>query len=178
MIFKPHPKDRVFKLYQNFIPKNITILKNENAVELIKKSDLFITIASSLICDAIFHKKPSLIVGKFELSNKNICHEVKKTDLFKLIKLFNENKLPKKNIKNWKIFINYILNNYLYNVSKYKFGQLNEYDFTRKLLKYKKINKNNEKYDEIEKELIKIKFNTYLKDLIKDNIKRLLYKFC
>ena len=79
-----------------------------------------------------------------------------------------------KNIKNWKIFINYILNNYLYNVSKYKFGQLNEYDFTRKLLKYKKLNKNNEKYDEIEKELIKIKFNTYLKDLIKDNIKRLL----
>lgn len=174
IIFKPHPKDRIFNLYQNFIPKNITILKETNAIDLIKKSDLFITIASSLICDAMFYNKPSLIVGKFEISNKNICHEVKKkSDLSKFIKLFYKNKLPKKNPDKWKFFINFILDEYLYNVSKYKFGKLNENDLVNKLLKYNKLNTNKKKFKVIEKELKNIKLNTYFKIAIKDNIKKL-----
>jgi hypothetical protein len=51
VIFKPHPKDRIFKKYKNFIPKNITIYNDIDAIDLIKKSDLFITISSSLISD-------------------------------------------------------------------------------------------------------------------------------
>lgn len=175
VIFKPHPKDRIFKKYKNFIPKNITIYNDIDAIDLIKKSDLFITISSSLISDAMFYNKLSLIVGNFEISNKNICYEVKKKhDLFRFIKLFYENKLPKKNYKNWKIFINFILNNYLYNVSKYSFGKLKEADFVENLLNNIKLNINNKKYDKIKKELIKIKYKIFFKDLIKDSIKKLI----
>jgi len=98
----------------------------------------------------------------------------KKHDLFRFIKLFFENKLPKKNHKNWKIFINFILNNYLYNVSKYSFGKLKETDFVENLLNNIKLNINNKKYDKIKKELIKIKSKIFFKDLIKDNIKMIL----
>ena len=175
IIFKPHPKDRIFEKYKNLIPKNITIYKDTDAIDLIKKSDLFITISSSLISDAMLYNKLSLIVGNFEVSNKNICYEVKKkSDLFRFIKLFYENKLPKKNHKNWKIFINFILNNYLYNVSKYSFGKLKETDFVQNLLNNIKLNINNKKYDKIKKELIKIKSKIFFKDLIKDNIKMIL----
>ncbi len=174
IIFKPHPKDRIFKLYENLIPKNITILRNVNAIDLIKKSDLFITIASSLICDAMFYNKPSIIVGKFELSNKNICYEIKKkNDLFKYIKLFYKNKLKKKDLKNWKLFVNFLLNDYLYNISKYKFGKLNANHFVEKLLKYKKINSNYKRYKLIEDELNKIELNIFFKNKIKENIKKL-----
>lgn len=174
VIFKPHPKDRIFKKYKNFIPKNITIYNNINAIDLIKKSDLFITISSSLISDAMFYNKLSLIVGNFEISNKNICYEVKKkNELFKFIKLFYENKLPKKNHKNWKIFINFILENYLYNVSKYSFGKLKEADLVENLLNNIKLNLNNKKYEKIKKILVKIKSKIFFKDLMKDNIKKL-----
>lgn len=123
----------------------------------------------------MFYNKLSLIVGNFEISNKNICYEVKKKhDLFRFIKLFYENKLPKKNYKNWKIFINFILNNYLYNVSKYSFGKLKEADFVENLLNNIKLNINNKKYDKIKKELIKIKYKIFFKDLIKDSIKKLI----
>ena len=123
----------------------------------------------------MFHNKPSLIVGNFEISNKNICHEVKqKHDLFRFIKLFYENKLPKKNPKNWKTFINFMLNNNLYNVSKYSFGKLKEVDFVEELFNHIKLNINNKKFKKIKKELIYIKSKILFKNLIKDNIKKLI----
>ena len=173
IIFKPHPKDRIFSYYEKFVPKNIIIEKKENAIELIKKTDLFITIASSLVCDAIFYKKQSIILGRFEISNKNICHEVKKkSDLDRFIRLFNNNKLKKKNSKNWRNFINYIPHQYLYNVSKYKFGKLNHEDFTRKLLY--NVNTSfytNSKHLKLKKILKNIKIKYFLKDLIRSKIK-------
>ena len=174
IIFKPHPKDKIFEKYKYSIPKNITVYKDVNATDLIKKSDMFITIASSLISDAIFYNKPSLIVGNFEISNKKICYEVKqKNDLLKYIKLFNEDKLPKKNPKNWKIFINFLLNNYLFNVSKYKFGKLNEADFVEKLFNYTKVKTNDKKYNKIEELLNNIELKIFYKSLLKDNVKKL-----
>lgn len=145
IIYKPHPKDKIFHNYKNKIPKNIRIVENEDAITLIKKTDLFITIASSLICDALIYKKPTIILGNFEISNKKISNEViKKTDLIKFFKLFRLNKL-KSNHNNWKQFANYMLIDYLYNISKYKFGKLNFNFFSNKLLNLinkKKLSKN------------------------------------
>lgn len=139
--YKPHPKDRIFPKYRKLIPKNIIIVENVNAYEQIKKSDLIITICSSLACDALIEKKPLLILGKFELSNKNICYELKnKNSLNKIIKLLINNKL-KNNSKLWENFANYILEYYLYNISSYKFGKMNYKNFAAKVFSLAEQNK-------------------------------------
>lgn len=77
LIFKPHPRDRVFPLVAELVPKNVMIV-NEDARQLIKECDIFITISSSLACDALIMAKPVILLGKFDLSSKNCCYEIKK----------------------------------------------------------------------------------------------------
>ena len=77
VFYKPHPKDRIFPLYKKQIPKNIIILEQCDVYKKIEQVDLVITISSSLACDALIKGKQVFILGKFEISNKRICHELK-----------------------------------------------------------------------------------------------------
>lgn len=54
------------------------MIVNEDARQLIKECDIFITISSSLACDALIMAKPVILLGKFDLSSKNCCYEIKK----------------------------------------------------------------------------------------------------
>ena len=166
--------DTVIKL----IPENIKIVENVNVYEKIKKSDLIITICSSLACDALIEKKPVLILGKFELSNKNICYELKNKNSFnKIIKLLINNKL-KNNTKLWENFANYILKYYLYNISNHKFGEMNYRNFAAKVFnlakKKKKIHLANRKNFNS----INLWINKYIPERsFKSELKILLKKF-
>jgi len=176
--YKPHPKDRIFLKYKKLIPENIKIVENVNVYEKIKKSDLIITICSSLACDALIEKKPVLILGKFELSNKNICYELKNKNSFnKIIKLLINNKL-KNNTKLWENFANYILKYYLYNISNHKFGEMNYRNFAAKVFnlakKKKKIHLANRKNFNS----INLWINKYIPERsFKSELKILLKKF-
>ena len=158
--YKPHPKDRIFPKYKKLIPKNIIILEKSDVYKKIDQSDLIITIASSLACDALIKGKQVLILGKFEISNKQICHELKKkSDLEKYVKLLIKQELSI-NFDFWKFFANYLLESHLYNISPYKYGKLNFKNFSKKLIK--NIDKNNVK-------ILNNKDKNLINDWIKNN---------
>lgn len=139
-IFKPHPKDRIFNLYKKNIPKVITIKENVDIKNLIRSSDLVVSICSSTILDAIILNKPVFCLGRFELSNKKFFYDYNsKKDIDKIFNLLIKKKL-KIDKEKYKYFFDYLLNKYLYNVTSKKFHSLNHSDYAKKIMKIKSKN--------------------------------------
>ena len=125
------------------------ISPKKDARQLIKECDIFITISSSLACDALIMAKPVILLGKFDLSNKNCCYEIKKKgDIDKLIYLFSNNRLNNNHQYNWNVFFNYLLNYYLFdltnkNICKKKYKEFSEellYFINKKAFNFEELN--------------------------------------
>lgn len=152
LIFKPHPRDRVFPLVAELVPKNVMIV-NEDARQLIKECDIFITISSSLACDALIMAKPVILLGKFDLSGKNCCYEIKKKeDIDKLIYLFSNNRLNNNHQYNWNVFFNYLLNYYLFDLTNKNICKKKYKEFSEELLYF--INKKSFNFEELNQKKI------------------------
>ena len=103
----------------NFKDKNTTIIQSFEKIDsyaLMLKSDIVTTYTSSIIVEASYFNKPTISIGNFWWSGKNIAEEPKTNNELK--KMLNKNyKFKKRNTKECLKVANYILNygtNYKY----------------------------------------------------------------
>ena len=115
-IYKPHPHSRTSEEEKrNRYDKNVIYISDMSIDYLIEKSDVVISIASAVDYKVLIYNKPLISLGKTGFTRKNIAYDIKdKEDIEKIIKVALQNGQPKKKINNFIRFLDYLLNNNLW----------------------------------------------------------------
>ncbi|WP_417311011.1 glycosyltransferase [Devosia sp.] len=73
IIIKPHPADRFD--YKKYSGNNVVVLEDSNINELIKLSDVCVTLSTTAIAQCIVEEKPLVTLAYTDVSGKNISYE-------------------------------------------------------------------------------------------------------
>jgi hypothetical protein len=114
VLFKPHPGE-VQELPDHLKLKNTIFIPKANVFDCIYKCDVTVTILSSISYLSRLHGRPTVMLGRHQVSDKGCVYEVKgKNSAEEVINAAIKNGYSRDMEKAWQIHITQLLKYYLY----------------------------------------------------------------